>query len=108
MQLQGLKEGMRLEAKDRKNPMLTCVATISAVRDGKLLIHFDGWGNNYDYWCDVDSTDIHPVGWCKSKDLGQKLQKPKGIIILLSYIILLPRSFTHSLTHTDFLYHCSV
>ena len=30
----------------------------------KLLIHFDGWDNNYDYWCDVTSPFIHPIGYC--------------------------------------------
>jgi hypothetical protein len=37
---------MRLEAVDRKNPNLICVATISAIdhtRPDPLLIHFDGW-----------------------------------------------------------------
>ena len=69
---------MRLEAKDRKYPTLTCVASISTVRDGKLLIHFDGWSNDYDYWCDVDSTDIHPVGWCTKN--GLCVQQPNGNI----------------------------
>ena len=67
---------MRLEAKDRKYPTLTCVATVSSVRDEKLLIHFDGWGNEYDYWCEVDSSDIHPIGWCQRN--GKELQRPKG------------------------------
>lgn len=34
---------MKLEAKDRQNPHLICVATIANIKDGKLLIHFDGW-----------------------------------------------------------------
>ena len=70
---------MRLEAKDRQHPTMVCVATISEVdRNGRLLIHFDGWGENYDYWCEPDSTDIHPMGWCKER--RQKLEKPKGVV----------------------------
>ena len=34
---------MKVEAKDRQNPNLICVATIANIKDGKLLIHFDGW-----------------------------------------------------------------
>ena len=34
---------MKLEAKDKQNPNLTCVATITNIKDGRLLIHFDGW-----------------------------------------------------------------
>lgn len=41
---------MKLEAVDRKNPVHICVATISAVVDNRLLIHFDNWEDTYDYW----------------------------------------------------------
>lgn len=41
---------MKLEAVDRKNPSLICVATIAAVVDNRLLIHFDNWDETYDYW----------------------------------------------------------
>ena len=70
--------GMRLEARDRQNPSMVCVATISEVDENtdRLLIHFDGWGAEYDYWCEPDSTDIHPVGWCVKKNI--RLQKPNG------------------------------
>lgn len=46
----GFRAGMKLEAVDRKNPSLICVATISAVVDNRLLIHFDNWDDTYDYW----------------------------------------------------------
>ena len=44
-------KGTRLEAVDRKHPILICVATIAAVdpsRTDALLIHFDGWGSEFD------------------------------------------------------------
>ena len=41
---------MKLEAVDRKNPSLICVASIAAVVDNRLLIHFDNWDDTYDYW----------------------------------------------------------
>jgi hypothetical protein len=48
-----LAVGMRLEAVDRKNPHLVCVATIAGIdtaRPDSLLIHFDGWTETC-VWC---------------------------------------------------------
>lgn len=70
------KPEMRLEAKDRMNPSLFCVATIKEVNKGKVLIHFDSWGNEYDYWCEAGSTDLHPAMWCGKN--GQHVQPPRG------------------------------
>lgn len=71
------REGMRLEAKDRLNPALICVATVKAIKaNGDLLIHFDGWSEGYDYWSKPDSTDLHPAMWCNKHNL--KVQPPKG------------------------------
>ncbi|XP_077432334.1 lethal(3)malignant brain tumor-like protein 4 isoform X2 [Vanacampus margaritifer] len=65
----GFRAGMKLEAVDRKNPSLICVATIAAVVDNRLLIHFDNWDDTYDYWCDASSPYIHPVGYCEESEL---------------------------------------
>ncbi|KAM9723841.1 lethal(3)malignant brain tumor-like protein 4 isoform 2-T3 [Menidia menidia] len=65
----GFRAGMKLEATDRKNPLLICVATIAAVVDNRLLIHFDNWDDTYDYWCDASSPYIHPVGYCEEVKL---------------------------------------
>lgn len=75
---------MKIEAVDRKYPTLTCVATIKEVntRNKKLLIHFDDWSDDYDYWCKPDTTDIHPPMWCSKK--GKELQKPQGILSSLN------------------------
>ncbi len=41
---------MRLEAVDRKNPGFICVATIKHIdSNGVLTLHFDGWGDVFDY-----------------------------------------------------------
>uniref|UniRef100_A0A9J8CLX0 L3MBTL histone methyl-lysine binding protein 1b n=1 Tax=Cyprinus carpio carpio TaxID=630221 RepID=A0A9J8CLX0_CYPCA len=65
----GFRAGMKLEAVDRKNPSLICVATIAAAVDNRLLIHFDDWDDSYDYWCDASSPYIHPVGFCEEVEL---------------------------------------
>ncbi|XP_046327550.2 lethal(3)malignant brain tumor-like protein 3 isoform X2 [Haliotis rufescens] len=57
--------GMKLEAVDKKNVNLICVATVTDTLGEKVLIHFDGWEDSYDYWCDITSPFIHPVGWCQ-------------------------------------------
>ena len=81
---------MKLEAKDRKGPTLTCVATINEVNSkGELLIHFDGWTSTFDYWCTPDTADIHPREWCdrNSKDLQPPKGKCRFSIVLHSQVI---------------------
>ncbi|XP_065125045.1 lethal(3)malignant brain tumor-like protein 3 isoform X1 [Paramisgurnus dabryanus] len=65
---------MKLEVVDRRNSALIRVATVVDTDDHRLQIHFDGWTNDYDYWIDADSPDIHPAGWCAKT--GHPLQPP--------------------------------
>jgi len=68
--------GDKIEAVDKKNNMMVCVATITDAYGDQLLVHFDGWEDSYDYWCDSTSPYIHPVGWCQ--DNCQILSAPNG------------------------------
>ncbi|XP_013855137.1 lethal(3)malignant brain tumor-like protein 4 [Austrofundulus limnaeus] len=68
--------GMKLEAVDKKNPGLVCVASVADVIDDHFLVHFDNWDDSYDYWCDSSSPYIHPVGWCEKE--GRPLTAPQG------------------------------
>ncbi|KAK3710166.1 hypothetical protein QZH41_010560 [Actinostola sp. cb2023] len=70
----GFEVGMKLEAIDRKNPDLICVATVTNVIGNRFLVHFDEWDDTYDYWCEEDCPYIHPVGWCEAH--GGKLNPP--------------------------------
>ncbi|XP_046396163.1 lethal(3)malignant brain tumor-like protein 3 isoform X2 [Ischnura elegans] len=72
----GFRTGMKLEAVDRKNQSLVCVATVADLLDSRILVHFDGWADVYDYWADPSSPYIHPVGWCKEN--GHPLTPPNG------------------------------
>ncbi|MEQ2209654.1 hypothetical protein XENOCAPTIV_002120, partial [Xenoophorus captivus] len=72
----GLPVGMKLEAVDKKNPGLVCVASVADVIDNRFLVHFDNWDDTYDYWCDSSSPYIHPVGWCEEQ--GRPLTAPQG------------------------------
>ncbi|XP_017913381.1 PREDICTED: lethal(3)malignant brain tumor-like protein 1 isoform X3 [Capra hircus] len=71
----GFQVGMKLEAVDRMNPSLICVASVTDVVDGRFLVHFDAWDDTYDYWCDSSSPYIHPVGWCQKQ--GKPLTPPQ-------------------------------
>nr|XP_043873569.1 lethal(3)malignant brain tumor-like protein 4 [Solea senegalensis] len=72
----GFEVGMKLEAVDRKNPGLVCVASVTDVIEDRFLVHFDNWDDTYDYWCYSDSPYIHPVGWCEEQ--GRPLTSPQG------------------------------
>ncbi|XP_052776327.1 uncharacterized protein LOC128214104 isoform X2 [Mya arenaria] len=61
--------GSKLEAVDKKNSSLICVASVADTMGDKVLIHFDSWEDNYDYWCDTSSPLIHPVGYCEENEL---------------------------------------
>lgn len=72
----GFRVGMKLEAVDRKDTSLVCVASVTDVMDNRFLIHFDGWDDIYDYWADPTSPYIHPVNWCK--DTGSVIIPPNN------------------------------
>ncbi|XP_064211247.1 lethal(3)malignant brain tumor-like protein 4 isoform X2 [Tribolium castaneum] len=70
----GFRVGMKLEAVDKKNSSLVCVATVKDMMDNRILVHFDSWDDIYDYWADPTSPYIHPVGWCDQ--YGHNLTPP--------------------------------
>ena len=72
----GFRVGMKLEAVDKENSNLICVATVRDVLGNFVLVHFDDWEDIYDYWCDAGSPFLHPVGWCQKN--GVALSPPKS------------------------------
>ncbi|KAJ0015731.1 hypothetical protein NQD34_014021 [Periophthalmus magnuspinnatus] len=68
---------MKLEAADLMQPSLVCVATVRRCVGRLLLIHFDGWDDEFDQWVDCQSSDIYPIGWCEL--VGLQLQPPPGL-----------------------------
>ncbi|XP_059508755.1 lethal(3)malignant brain tumor-like protein 1 isoform X2 [Stegostoma tigrinum] len=72
----GFRVGMKLEAVDRMNPSLICVATVTDIVENRFLVHFDNWDDTYDYWCEASSPYLHPVGWCQQH--GKQLTPPQG------------------------------
>ncbi|XP_015925152.1 MBT domain-containing protein 1 [Parasteatoda tepidariorum] len=72
----GFIEGMYLEAVDLMEPRLICIASVTKVIGSLLRIHFEGWDVAYDQWCDCESPDLFPVGWCEV--LGYRLEPPRS------------------------------
>ncbi|XP_053663755.1 uncharacterized protein LOC128712914 [Anopheles marshallii] len=60
--------GMAIEADDLKKSGKVCVATVADKMGDRILIHFDGWDNRYDYWVSIHSNYIHPVNWHKENN----------------------------------------
>ena len=67
---------MKLEAQDPRNQMSTCIATVVGIQGPRLRLRLDGGDNKNDFWRLVDSSDLHPVGFCE-KNSGM-LQPPLG------------------------------
>lgn len=72
----GFKEGMMIEAVDLMQSRLVCVATITKIVGRLLRIHFNGWDESFDQWCDCESPDLFPLGWCEL--VGYPLEPPKS------------------------------
>lgn len=73
------KVGMKIESVDLMNPKMVCVATVIAVVDRLIRVHFDGWEPEYDQWIDFESCNIYPVGFCQLVGLG--LNEPGSLDI---------------------------
>lgn len=70
------KPEMKLEAYDLRNSEKICVASVKDVIGNKLLIHFDGWDDVYDYWVPTTSPYIHQINW--HQENGFSLTQPPG------------------------------
>ena len=68
--------GMKLEAVDVSHSQFICVATVHDILFSRILIHFDGWPDLYDYWVEPWSNLIQPVGYCQNH--GIRINVPKG------------------------------
>ncbi|XP_019938458.2 lethal(3)malignant brain tumor-like protein 2 isoform X2 [Paralichthys olivaceus] len=89
----GFSANMKLEAVDLMEPRLVCVATVKHCVGRLLLIHFDGWEDEFDQWVDHQSPDIYPVGWCEL--MGYQLQPPPGLIDLITNEVVRSKKCKH-------------
>ncbi|KAM9817372.1 polycomb protein SCMH1 [Neosynchiropus ocellatus] len=70
------KAGMKLEARDPRNPNSVCIATVMGMMGTRLRLRLDGSDNTNDFWRLVDSSEIQPIGSCERN--GDMLQPPLG------------------------------
>uniref|UniRef100_A0AAR2JDE1 SAM domain-containing protein n=1 Tax=Pygocentrus nattereri TaxID=42514 RepID=A0AAR2JDE1_PYGNA len=71
--------GMKLEVANKTCPDTYWVATIITTCGQLLLLRFCGYGDDRkaDFWCDVMTAELHPVGWCTQNN--KRLQPPEAI-----------------------------
>uniref|UniRef100_A0A8C8F4B2 SAM domain-containing protein n=1 Tax=Oncorhynchus tshawytscha TaxID=74940 RepID=A0A8C8F4B2_ONCTS len=71
--------GMKLEVANKSSPDTYWVATIVTTCGQLLLLRFSGYGDDRkaDFWCDVMTAELHPVGWCTQNN--KTLQPPEAI-----------------------------
>ncbi|KAF7645485.1 hypothetical protein LDENG_00203640, partial [Lucifuga dentata] len=69
--------GMKLEVANKSSPDTYWVATIITTCGQLLLLRFSGYGDDRkaDFWCDVMTAELHPVGWCAQNN--KTLMPPK-------------------------------
>jgi len=71
-------KGMKVEALDRSFKDIITIATIKEIDGNKILLGFDGWPENYDYWVDKDDGDFQPPGTCMRANA--RLSPPNGYV----------------------------
>uniref|UniRef100_A0AAQ5Y6T3 SAM domain-containing protein n=1 Tax=Amphiprion ocellaris TaxID=80972 RepID=A0AAQ5Y6T3_AMPOC len=71
--------GMKLEVANKSSPDTYWVATIITTCGQLLLLRFSGYGEDRkaDFWCDVMTAELHPVGWCAQNN--KTLMPPEAI-----------------------------
>ncbi|XP_041744142.1 scm-like with four MBT domains protein 1 [Coregonus clupeaformis] len=76
----GLTPGMRLEVCVRSEPdQPYWVATIITTCGQLLLLRYKGYHDDRraDFWCDVMTSDLHPLGWGRQQ--GRPMRPPCGV-----------------------------
>uniref|UniRef100_A0A8D2L0N9 Scm like with four mbt domains 2 n=1 Tax=Varanus komodoensis TaxID=61221 RepID=A0A8D2L0N9_VARKO len=70
--------GMKLEVGNKHNSDTYWVATIITTCGQLLLLRYCGYEDDRraDFWCDVMTADLHPVGWCTQNN--KALMPPDG------------------------------
>ncbi|XP_063438899.1 scm-like with four MBT domains protein 1 [Mytilus trossulus] len=75
----GFVKGMKLEVPNKCNTDTYWVASVLMTCGPLLRLRFDGYedDNSADFWCDLMTSEIHPIGWCAQNN--QILQPPEAI-----------------------------
>ncbi|XP_016418756.1 scm-like with four MBT domains protein 2 [Sinocyclocheilus rhinocerous] len=78
--------GMKLEVANKGSLDTYWVAIIITTCGQLLLLRYCGYGDDRkaDFWCDVMTAELHPVGWCAQNN--KTLQPPKDNVYLRSAV----------------------
>lgn len=78
--------GMKLEVANKSCPDTYWVATIITTCGQLLLLRYCGYGDDRkaDFWCDVMTAELQPVGWCTQNN--KRLQPPEDNVYLRAAI----------------------
>ncbi|KAG9353228.1 hypothetical protein JZ751_017804 [Albula glossodonta] len=70
---------MKLEVCVKGEPEGFWVATIITTCGQLLLLRYEGYNEDRraDFWCDIMTADLHPVGW--SRQHGREMRPPEGV-----------------------------
>ncbi|KAI4872063.1 hypothetical protein NFI96_020611 [Prochilodus magdalenae] len=76
----GLAPGMKLEVPVRsEGDGAYWVATIITTCGQLLLLRYEGYQDDRraDFWCDIMTADLHPIGWSRQQD--RPMRPPEGV-----------------------------
>ncbi|XP_023933206.1 scm-like with four MBT domains protein 1 isoform X1 [Lingula anatina] len=75
----GFTKGMKLEVANKCNSNTYWVASVVMTCGPLLRLRYDGYDedSSADFWADVFTSDIHPIGWCAQN--SKSLQPPEAI-----------------------------
>ncbi|XP_051977139.1 scm-like with four MBT domains protein 2 isoform X1 [Xyrauchen texanus] len=78
--------GMKLEVPNKGSLDTYWVATIITTCGQLLLLRYCGYGDDRkaDFWCDIMTAELHPVGWCAQNN--KMLQPPEDNVYLRAVI----------------------
>ncbi|XP_064607601.1 MBT domain-containing protein 1-like isoform X2 [Liolophura sinensis] len=79
---ENINEGMKVEVINHDCDLANTVywiATVIKVAGYKAQLRYEGYGNDQsnDFWINLSSQDVHPVGWCAT--IGKPLVPPQTI-----------------------------
>ena len=74
---------MKLEAPVKGCPGTYWIASVVMTCGQLLRLRYDGYDSDSsaDFWCDLMTSEIHPIGWC-SENSGV-LQPPEGTMCMM-------------------------
>ncbi|XP_075439946.1 scm-like with four MBT domains protein 1, partial [Ascaphus truei] len=75
----GFSPGMKVEVPLRTDAQSYWVASVITTCGQLLLLRYDGRGEDRsaDFWCDIVTSDLHPIGWAQQNK--KRCRPPDGL-----------------------------